>query len=373
MLATKSKGIVGLDIEAGSAAAVEVRVNGGVRVAGSGVLSLPAGVVREGEVTDADALADALKELFAREKLSRTVRLGVANQRVAVRTLDLPAIERPDEIETAIRFQAQDHIPMPLDQAVLEHQVIRYFKSDNDERRMQVVVVAAREDMVKSLLAVMRKAGLRPVGIDLAAFGMIRALRNESSDALAADAPTIDEAGRAVEVAGPGFEPELQTARLYCHLGDITNLAVASGDACEFTRISPFGVEGIAQRLSERRGLTLDHARQWLVYVGLETPTDDLDGDRETVIAVRDVLEDGVAKLVDELRLSLEFHGAQDGAHRVEGVVVCGPGTTIPGLVGRLQTELGYGFETGRPRVFGDLDGPIAARLTLPYGLALEA
>ena len=61
-------------------------------------------------------------------------------------------------------------------------------------------------------------------------------------------------------------------ARLYCNLGDVTNLAVARGSTCLFTRVSPFGVEGIAQKLAERRQLTLEHARQWLVHVGLDKP-----------------------------------------------------------------------------------------------------
>ena len=119
----KSKSIVGLDIEAGSIAATEVRSNGSVEVIGHGILPLPAGVFREGEVADADALGDAIKELFAEHKLSRNVRLGIANQRVAVRSMKLPAIEDHDELETAIRFQAQDHIPMPLEQSVLDWQV----------------------------------------------------------------------------------------------------------------------------------------------------------------------------------------------------------------------------------------------------------
>jgi type IV pilus assembly protein PilM len=380
---SKSKGIVGLDIEAGSVAAAEVHRNGVVEVTRTGLLSLPPGLFREGEVTDHEALAEALKELFGQEKLSRNVRLGVANQRVAVRTLHLPALEKPEEIVTAIRFQAQDHIPMPLDQAVLEHEVVRYYKSDQDERRMQVVVVAARRDMIASMLGVLRKAGLRPLGIDLSAFGMIRALkgRNSSASVGAEEGNAPEVADQALPEPGnefvdgsddAGIEPDFQPARLYCNLGDVTNLAVAQGDACEFTRVSAFGVEGIAQRLAERRGLTLDHARQWLIHVGLERPVEEIEGEAETVAAAREVLAEGVAKLVDELRLSLEFHGAQEGAHRVESVVACGPGTNVPGLAASLERELGYGFQIGRPQALAGLDDSLAARLTLPFGLALE-
>jgi type IV pilus assembly protein PilM len=382
---TKSKTVVGLDVEAGSIAATEVLVNGSVTVARYGVASLEPGVFREGEVADAEALGDALKELFSKHKLSRNVRLGIANQRVAVRTLRLPAIEKADELETAIRFQAQDHIPMPLDQAVLDWQVAGQSSGPEGQRQMDVVAVAARRDMLAAVMDALQRASLRPVGIDHSAFGMIRALQHADHSAVGAAnylaAPSAVSYEERIPSDGAADRSSASTAatgelvapaKLYCNLGDVTNLAVAQGTTCLFTRISGFGVEGIAQKLAERRQLTLEHARQWLVHVGLESTTDSVDGDVETVAAARDALAEGVGKLADELRLSLEFYAAQEGAVAVEGVVVCGPGTTIPGLVERLQRELGHRFEIGRPRALVHLDDAAAARLTLSYGLALE-
>ena len=131
-------------------------------------------------------------------------------------------------------------------------------------------------------------------------------------------------------------------ARLYCNLGDVTNLAVARGSSCLFTRIAAFGIEGIAQKLAERRQLTLEHSRQWLTHVGLEQPLESIDGDAGHIAAARECLAEGAAKLADELRLSLEYYGAQDDAVAVEDIVACGPGATIPGLVERLQRDLGH-------------------------------
>ncbi len=373
--------MVGLDIEAGSVAATEVSANGRVQVTRHGVVPLPPGAFREGEVVDAEALGDSLKELFSRSKLSRNVRLGIANQRVAVRTLHLPPIENADELETAIRFQAQDHIPMPLDQAVLDWEVVGHQTLENGERRIEVVAVAARRDMLSAVMEALNRSGLRPVGIDLSAFGMIRALAAEQHAAVGpaafvtAPLPYEDRYGDGVSpgTAAPTAVGALVVpARLYCNLGDVVNLAVAQGTSCLFTRISPFGVEGIAQKLAERRQLTLEHARQWLGHVGLENPVEELEGNPETVAAARETLAEGAAKLVDELRLSLEFYGTQEGAVAVEGVVACGPGTTIPGLVERLQRDLGFPFHIGRPDALKHLDEASAARLTLSYGLALE-
>src|SRR5690349_6283632 len=101
----KTGGVSGLDIEAGSLAQVE-GTNGSTRVTASAVQPLEPGAFHEGEVLDPDRLAAALKSLFAQHKLSKRVRLGVGNQRVVVRTLRLPAIENPNEMAAAVRFQA---------------------------------------------------------------------------------------------------------------------------------------------------------------------------------------------------------------------------------------------------------------------------
>jgi len=364
----KQKSVVGLDVEAGSIAASEVSVNGSATVSESGIVRLEPGVFREGEISDAAALTDALKELWSSHKLGKHVRLGIANQRVAVRTMQLPVIEDEEELATAIRFQAQDHIPMPLDNAVLDYEVIGRSAGEGAERRMEVVAVAARRDMIEAMLTSMREAGLRPVGIDLSAFGMIRALAGNNL-AEAGNGATVAYEDRASQEEGE-VAPVVPTL-LYCSLGDVTNLAVARGSSCLFTRISSFGMEGIAQRLAERRGLTLDHARQWLPHVGLDEPVEDVEGDRETVEAARDALADGAAKLADELRLSLDYYRAQEGAANIEGVVACGPGSIIPGLSQRLERELGLRFESERPSALSHLDDASAARLTLSYGLAL--
>lgn len=372
--ASKSKPVVGLDVEAGSVAAAEVHSNGSAEVSKTGIVPLPPGVFREGEVTDPEALGDAIRALFAEHKLGKSVRLGVANQRVAVRMLRLPPIEDPNELEAAVRFQAQDHIPMPLEHAVLDYHVVDRVTIEEGDRRLDVIAVAARRDMLERLLQALQRAGVRPVGIDLAAFGMIRALAREGHGASpyeerVAQYATGPEAAAGESVPeGAGIEP----ARLYCNLGDVTNLAVARGSTCLFTRISPFGVEGVAQRLAERRGLTLENARKWLVHVGLERPSDEIEGDRETIDAAREVLAEGAAKLAHELRLSLEFYSTQEGAPAIEGAVACGPGSAVPGLLDRVGRELGQQFAVGVPRALSHLGDVAAARLTVSYGLALE-
>lgn len=392
-------GIVGLDLETSSVAATEVR--GSSKVARTAIMPLPPGVVNEGEVQDADALSEALSTLFSQYKLGKSVRLGIANQRVVVRTLQLPLIEDEDELDTAVRFQAQEHIPMPLDQAVLDHHVVSKRTGPEGERQMEVVAVAARRDMVTSLLGAMRKAGLRPIGIDLSAFGMIRALSGNgdgpngataaASNGLGEDVPLGAEPTETVEApdavqppeAMGGDEPmesptpmvpqgdQLATTTLYCYLGDVTNLAVARGSECLFTRVAPFGMETIAAEAAEGREMEPDDARDLLLEVGLEESVDFFDEEGANAVAAREALQRGATKLADELRLSLDFYGAQENVPSIERVVVCGPGSMIPGLPNNIQVGLGLGIDSAIPDALSDLDSEDAARLTVSYGLAL--
>ncbi len=261
-------------------------------------------------------------------------------------------------MEAAVRFQAQEQMPMPLDQAVLEYQVVGGVPAEEGSSpQVDVVVVAARREMIASFVEPIRRAGLEPVGIDLSAFGMIRALAGR---------------GGAEAVAGPGAEPQLPGAVLYCSVGDVINLAVARGRACLFTRVSHAGMEAISDRLASASGLSPEHAAQWLSYVGLETPLEDIEGDPETAAGARRILEEGFAALLDELRLSLDYYGAQEAALPVERIVLCGAGSAIAGLPARMEAGLGVPVAVTRPPGLAGFDNAQAARLTLPYGLALE-
>ena len=357
----KATGLAGLNIEAGSVAVAEVTSNGSTHVGASAVYPLQPGVFHEGEVINPDGLVAALKSLYSSQKLPKRVRVGVGNQRVIVRTLRLPAIEDPKEMEAAIRFQAQEQIPMPLDHAVLQHQVVGGVPAqEGSGPQVDVVVIAARRDMISSFVEPLRRGGLEPVGIDLSAFGMIRALAS-LSPVPASEAET--------EVEGVGAP---QDAVLYCNVGDVLNLAVARGRSCLFTRVSSTGMEAIIARLSSERGLLPEHAEQWLLHVGLDAPVETIEGDPEIVIATRRALEKGIASLVDELRLSLDYYRALESAVPVSGVVLCGSGSAIPGLADAMAEHLGLPISSPRPAALANLDDALAARLVLPLGLGLE-
>lgn len=352
----KDGALVGLEIEAGSIAAAELRSNGSTRVTNVAVQPLPQEAFQDGEVADCDSVAEALRSLFSANKLSKRVRLGIANQRVVVRTVRLPAIEDPKELDAAVRFSAQEQIAMPLEQAVIDHRVVGGVAASGDgPPQVDVMVVAARRDMITASLKPLREAGLEPVGVDLAAFGMIRAL----VDSAVAEPTGEDDAPAA-------------TAVLYCNVGGVTNLAVAKGSSCLFTRVSPAGLDDMGSSLAATAQLTPEHARMWLEHTGLSQPLDQLEGEPGLLAEARSTLERGADSLLDELRLSLDFYGAQEAAVPVGRVILCGPGSAVAGLAERLEPGLGLPISIGRPEALSGLDAASAARLTLPYGIALD-
>lgn len=353
----KESALVGLEIEAGSIAAAEVHPGSEAQVSAVAVQPLPTAAFDDGEVVERETVAEALRSLFEANKLSKRVRLGIANQRVVVRTFRLPVIEDPAELDSAIRFSAQEQIAMPLDQAVIDHRVIGGVGAiEGAPPQIDVMVVAARRDMIAASLEPLRDAGLEPVGVDLSAFGMIRALGEVSAP---------------LDTADPDSEPA-PPAVLYCNVGDVTNLAVAKGRSCLFTRVSPAGLDDMAAKLAAKVELTAEHGRMWIDYTGLSQPLEQMEGDPALLAAARSALELGADALLDELRLSLDFYGAQEAAVPIQRVVLCGPGSAIAGLAERMEPELGLPIATGRPEALGALDTVSSARLTVPYGIALE-
>jgi type IV pilus assembly protein PilM len=235
--ARRGHNLVGLDIQPGYVAAVQAHVNGGISVQHAAGAPLPPDALREGEVLDERTLSDALRELFSDGRLGKRVRIGLANQRTVLRTLELPPVTDRKELAAAVRFQAEDQVPMPLASAVLDFHSLGIFDTPEGPRQ-RVIVVAAQREMVERLLRAVRHAGLRPEGVDLSAFALIRSL---------------------YQPAHAGSEGAERV--LYLNIGGLTNMAIAEGTVCRFTRVVGGGLEAMASEIAERRGIPLVEAR----------------------------------------------------------------------------------------------------------------
>lgn len=328
--------VVGLDIEPGAVRAVAARVEGGrLVVERSAEAALEPRVVRDGEVVEPEALAEALRALFDEHKLDRRVRIGVANQRVVVRHLVLPPIEDPKQLATAVRFLAAEELPMPIDQAVLDHVVLGTVETPEGPRT-RVMVVAARRSMVDALLSAAAAAGLRPEGVDLAAFAMLRC------------------------VGSGGAETALHVA-----IGGVVNLAVVRDGECAFTRVVAGGTEAMAIELAERAMADIDEARAAVLAVRLDG--DEPEGD-DLAAQAHAVVVDGLRRIAGEVRNSLDFHLGGPLAHgeearAVERVVLTGVAAGIAGLPAELSRRLALPVEAAGVEG-GDASFAVAAGLS---------
>src|SRR6266702_5678986 len=142
---------VGLDVGTSAVRAVELVLGREqVTLTRFGQVALPPGAVRGAEIVDAPAVAAAIRRLWREAGFrSRTVIAGVGNQRVVVRQADLPAMSDED-LRSALQFQAQDLIPIPIEEAVVDFQVLERYAGSEQEALMRVLLVAAQRDMVRS-------------------------------------------------------------------------------------------------------------------------------------------------------------------------------------------------------------------------------
>ncbi len=336
--------LTGLEIEPSAIHIASVAPGAHVSVTSAALAPLEPGVVRDGEVQDADALSAVLRRTFDEHRLDKRVRVGIANQKIVVRVLEMPPISDAKELASAVRFAAQDELPMPIEQAVIDHQVLDIVDTPNGPRQ-RILLVAARRDMIERVLAAIRGAGLKPVGIDLSAFGMVRALHRQTNPA-----ETV----------------------VYLAIGGMTNLAVARGATCHFTRVIGEGLEDLAVELSERRGMTLDGARAWLTNVGLDLPVEEHEryaDEGEVIEDARAVLQDGVRRIATEVRNSVDFHHAQGSDEAVARCIITGPAASIRGFADALRAELDLPVEIGVVQAPPGLDG---GSLSIAAGLAIE-
>ncbi|HOT23205.1 MAG TPA: type IV pilus assembly protein PilM [Thermoleophilia bacterium] len=358
---------VGIDLEQAAIAGAQIRGGKiGQTLMAAAVRALPEGLVFEGEVVDVDGLAAQLKSFWKEAGFSgRRLRLGVANQKIVVRTMEFPLIDEK-ELEAAIQYQAQEAIPIPLEEAILDYQVLATAADEEGAGRQKVLVVAAQRDMISRFTEVAKKAGLSVDGIDLQAFALTRAV--------APVVPFIDQGGGA-----QSSEP-----LALVHMGSgITNLVVAAGGMPQFTRVINLGCEALVQALVRDRGVSHDEADSLRLRVGLSGgPDDDIaDLEADTVAEIHRVLDAACESFADEIRRSIDYYHSQGPEGQISSLLITGEGALTRNVPQYLSEALHMPVSLGNPlqRVTenrtklsqAELE-LMAPRLTIAIGLALE-
>lgn len=347
---------VGLDIGTHAVRAAEVSFGRGrPTLSRFGQVALPPGAVVGGEVVDPGAVASALRRLWRDAGFTtKKVVVGVANQRVVARTTTIAAMSEA-ELRTALQYQVQELIPIPLADAVLDHQVVGRVVGEKDHEMLQLLVVAAHKEMLATLLTALDEAGLAASRIDLIPFALVRSLH-------VAGFELGDEAGDPLAEAIVGVG------------AGVTNVVVHDAGSPRFVRTLNTGGNAVVEQLAAELGVDLDTAED------LKRRADQ-GSSHPGAVRAAGVVANAVESLIEEVRGSLDFHLAQPDAAPLRHVVLTGGASRMPGLAARLEAVMGVPVVAGEPlaslevgRVGISSDVLLAAQdlLAVPLGLALS-
>ena len=344
--------VVGLDIGTSGVRAAEVQFGSGgpasgpAEVVNFGYAPLPEGAVRDGEVAEPSTVATAIKRLWSERRFStKDVVLGVGNQRVMVREIDLPLLPL-GQMRASLPFQVNDMLPVSVDDALLDYYPTGTLTGQHGPMYHGLLVAATKETVLANTTAVER-AGLRPTLIDLNAFALARvqARAGYGSGVVAC----IDVGAR------------------------VTNIAIIADGQPRFVRILPTGGQDVTDAVAGTLDVPKEAAERLkrTVGIGFATPPE-LDAARDAVLSV-------MGTLVDAVRNTLTYYAGANQGQPVQQIALSGGGSFLNGFGQYLASATRVTVSLGRPasgmtvgRGVGDaLSGPEQAMVAIPLGLAM--
>jgi type IV pilus assembly protein PilM len=339
--------IVGLDIGTSAIRAVELTVDAGARpVLGAfGQVGIPPGTVIDGEVRDRSQVVQALHRLWREGGFKeRRVVLGVAGLRAITREVDMPPIP-PDELDEAVRFQADQVIPFPMDRTALSAKVIAQFTDADGAPQVRVLVAAAHRDLIDGVVGAVRAAGLMPVGVDLDTAALARALYD----------PSFTGGPEAVVSVGAG----------------LTMVVVHQDGQLQFVRTIDLAGESVTKAIASALDLPMNDAE--LVKRSLGEPgIHDTRADSATAAVVAD--------LTGEIHNSVRFFSSLPGRSAPTRLLVTGSGALTVGFLPKLQEGTDAPVlpasplsrvDTSKLPISPEEEAAIDPTLAVPIGLAL--
>jgi type IV pilus assembly protein PilM len=317
--------VIGLDIGTTHVRAAELEFgSGGPRGKGQpelvryGQVALPIGAVRDGEVSEPQTVASALRQLWIESKFShKDVVIGVGNQRVLVRVLDY----------------------LPTSSTVGPNGPV-----------VQGLLVAATKETVLANTRAVELAGLRPVMVDLNAFALARVqARGELSEGVFA---FIDIGAR------------------------MTNLVIVVGGVPRFVRILPSGGQDVTDALANAMNIGPHEAEALKreIGIGFAVPPE--------LLSAKEAVNDVVSGLIEALRNTLVYYAGSHPGAGIQQVVLTGGGSFLPGVgqylasASRAQVVVGQPLRTIRVsrhsgiERLSDLQSTFAIPLGLAFGVA---
>ncbi|MDX1646258.1 MAG: type IV pilus assembly protein PilM [Longimicrobiales bacterium] len=334
---------IGLDIGSGFVKAVEVDHSGDQpEVSRVAMRPLLPDAIVEGEIMDYGLVSDAVMGLFEDMGIKKPeVVTAVGGHDVIIKKIQMDRMKEADARDM-IRWEAEQHVPFDIKSVELDFQIL---DPEGDGVQMEVLLVAAKRELIDNKVGLLQDAGVEPVIIDVDAFALHNAFEHNYPDHLYG----------IVALVNIGHET--------------TNVSILEDGVPILTREIPFGSRKIREDLQRERGLTAEQA-------------EDVVQGREPVTG----LENFVASSADEVAVGIErasaFLMTREKGDSVGRIYLSGGGARIPGMSRSLaqrmnvETELVNPFERVpvRPGAAAGIGIDEAApMLLLPLGLALRS
>jgi len=297
----KSKSILGLDIGSSSVKVVECTAKSkGIELHNVGIAPLPPEAIVQGAFLNSSAIVDAIREAIDSAGIRTTnVATAVAGHSVIVKKISLPAMSR-EELEESIRWEAEQYIPFDINEVNLDFQIL---DSSDSDGQMEVLLVAAKKDLIDDYVHVITDAGLNPAIIDVAAFAV------ENAFELNYDT-NPDEVVALVNIGS-----------------QVVNINIVAGGVPAFTRDINTGGNVYTEEIQKALSISWEEAERLKIGGTSEEESQEV-VPQEVEHAMRAVTD----TVLGEISRSLDFFAATAAESRINRVFLSGGGSKVSGL-----------------------------------------
>jgi type IV pilus assembly protein PilM len=313
------KSIVGLDVGSSSVKAVELSSRGkgkNFELTHLGVAQVPPEAIVQGAFLNSSAITEAIQEAVENAKIkTKNVAAAVCGHSVIVKKVSLPAMTR-DELDEQIRWEAEQYIPFDVNEVNLDFQIL---ESSDDEGQMEVLLVAAKKDLIDDYVQVISEAGLVPVAIDVAAFA-------------------VENAFEANYEASPS-----ETIALVNIGAQVVNINIMSDGVPSFTRDITTAGNQYTEEIQKALSISFEEAER-IKRGGSGTESQDV-VPQEVEQAMQSVTE----TVIGEISRSLDFFAATTAESRIERVFLSGGAAKVSGFEAAFHERTGLPVETLNP------------------------
>lgn len=308
---------IGLDIGSYSIKLIELARDGDrVGLIAAGSVPMPSKAMSSATQADNETIAVAIKQLMKETGTkTRAVTLALPESKVFTRVIEVPQLS-VRELSSAIKWEAEQYIPLPLDQVNVDYTVLREAK-DTGTNKMEVLLVAAPKSLVDRYLMIAELADLTPLGAETEIIA--------TSRAVARSIPTV----KTVMVVSLGVQT--------------SDIAVLKGGILVFTRSVGSGGEALTRAIAQSLDFSVTQAEEYKRTYGLAK--DKLEG--KIMIAAKPIMD----MIVSEMKRSIAFFEEKYTEQHVETILLCGGTARIPGMVVYLAEALNLEVQLANPWV----------------------